>query len=93
MGYYIQHPDGPTHTHGKAQAIVTHYGAVITDGPKMEPHKATICVVDNGLFEAAAFAYSPGEMEAFTLPEDTRPKTWLVMDWDKACELSGYMGS
>lgn len=88
MGYYIQHPEGlPT---GKADALVKHYGAEITTGPKMEPHKATVCVVSNGPFEAAAFVYDAGEMRDFNLPEDHRPKTWLTMDWDKACELTGF---
>ncbi len=41
--------------------------------------KAIICVVDNGPFEAAGFAYSQRELDFFSIP-DGRPRTWVVMD-------------
>jgi len=49
-----------------------------------------ICVVDNGLFEAAAFCFDEQEFKEFIDPKDPRPKTWVVMDRDKAEILSKY---
>jgi len=48
-----------------------------------------ICVVDNGPFEAAAFAFSRGEIEEFAYPDD-RPKTWVAIDLKRAMELANF---
>jgi len=37
-----------------------------------------VCVVDNGHFAAAAYAYSKAERDDFAR-EDGRPKTWLIV--------------
>lgn len=42
--------------------------------------KAIICVVDNGFFEAAAYAFSQNELEAFKNPSDNRNKVWMIAD-------------
>lgn len=89
MGYYIEVPEKK----GKAAQLVCLYGARII-GPApvwcdIKPHEAVICVVDNGLFEAAGFAFDSQEFFYFKMP-DGRPKTWLIMDWKKACELTGF---
>lgn len=47
-----------------------------------------ICVVENGQFEAAGYAYSEAEFEVFNDPQDPRPKRWLVHPM--AAKLSGY---
>ena len=92
MGYYIQVPQNKN----KADQIAKVYGGeVLIHTPKFEdtpPGKALICVVDNGLFEAAAFCYNGDEFSAFSDPRDGRPKTWVVMAYDKACVLTGYDG-
>ena len=90
MGAYIQGP-----IKGKALYICTEYGATPLQGPPkkfedMPIDKALICVMSNGPFEAAAFVYNASELHAFTLAEDHRPKTWLMMDRAKACELTGH---
>jgi len=89
MGYYIQ---VPAHK-DKAQQIVKLYGGRIIPYPlafeDVPAHEALICVVDNGLFEAAAFCYDQDEFQAFSYP-DGRPRVWVVIDRKKACELSGY---
>jgi hypothetical protein len=114
MGYYIQVPDNTN----KAGQIVKIYGAEIVPCPSdynaVPKDKALICVVQNGDFDAAGFAYceqefqkfmqpdrvEPGGTEVNTLPNGTyvieisataqRPRTWLLMDWDKACKLTGF---
>jgi hypothetical protein len=90
MGYYIQGP-----AHGKADMIVQeHGGRILASTPRslseVEDEEAIICVVDNGPFEAAGYAYSDDELRAFQEPSDFRPKTWVVMDKEKAEELSGF---
>ncbi len=51
-----------------------------------------ICVVDNGGFEAAGYAFSMGEFEAFADGDgdDRRLKRWVSMPKDTAERLSGY---
>jgi len=89
MGYYIQGP-----TLGKAEAIIRQYNAL-----QMSPEEAlkalkagsgVVCVVENGMFDAAAFCYDEEEFDAFNDPHDLRPKTWLVMNLKKAKELSEF---
>jgi len=90
MGFYIQVPQHK----GKAQQIVELYEGRIIPCPNrfedIPPNKAIICVVDNGLFEAAAFCYNQDEFRVFSAP-DRRPIDWVVIDHKKACELSGYL--
>lgn len=93
MGYYIQAPTRKD----KANFLIAEYGAKIvghdSDVPEWDENEAIICVVDNGAFEAAGFAYSPQELSAFAAPDRgdyQRPCVWLKMDLAKAKELSGY---
>jgi hypothetical protein len=51
--------------------------------------KALICVVSNGMFEAAGLAYSEAEYDEFRR-EDGRPRTWVLMDKQVAYQASGY---
>jgi hypothetical protein len=46
-----------------------------------EEGKGIICVVDNGPFQAAAYAYSQSELDAFKYPCG-RPKAFLKADID-----------
>ena len=93
MGYYVQTGT----THNKANEIALQYGGVIipepTDFSQVPKDKALICVVDNNIFEAAGYCYSPEEFEVFSDPEDFRPKQWLLMDLDKAQELTKFKES
>lgn len=49
-----------------------------------------VCLVDNGPFTAAAVAYSPDELAAFSSPEDFRPKVWFWVPIDKISEVLGH---
>lgn len=89
MGFYIEVP----HNKGKAGHLVELYGAEILDkappGFQDSQKDALICVVDNGPWEAAGLIFSSREFQAFSYP-DGRPKTWLLMDKQKAWKLAGF---
>jgi hypothetical protein len=94
MGYYIETPG---HNKGKAGCIVYNHNGTIVGTPDegdwskyRAEGKALVCVVDNGPFEAAGFAFSEQEMKEFALSGPLRPRTWLTIDWDIACQLTGY---
>lgn len=93
MGFYINQTTkrelGPL---GKVDALIADEGAIeLPFAPDQFPtDRAVICVVSNGPFEAAAFAYDKNEMDAFNDPSDYRPKRWLVMDLNTAKQLTGY---
>lgn len=93
MGYYIEVPRNK----GKAQQLVDLYGAQILDKKpefnEVALDKAIICVLDNGPWEAAGYAYSERELAEFVAPDRfsaQRPRIWLIMDKKLACKLSGY---
>ena len=93
MGYYIQ-----TKTpFAKVNVLVNEFGGAQVSLPTsfegVPKEKALICVVVNSSFEAAALIYSRGEYDEFTQLDDTRPKSWVLMDRDKAHELSGFFGA
>lgn len=93
MGYYIETPDD--FMQNKAEYIINEYNAKKLDGAprhidEVPLDHALICVVKNGLFDAAAYCYSERELEAFADPFDFRAKTWLLMDKEKAELESGY---
>ena len=87
MGYYIN-----STSDGKPLLALNKAGMLIADGAvEINEPKAfqenLVCVMFNGLFDAAGYAYSEEEMETFKTP-DGRPKRWLV--YEHARELSGY---
>jgi len=86
MGYYINtnSKGEPLRPLGKAKALVDD-GATIVDGKEFQPN--LICIVSNGMFDAAGFAFSLSEYEAFKEP-DGRQRTWLIHP--QAAKLAGY---
>lgn len=93
MGYYINTPMQL----GKAEYLVDQHDAIVctqeqaracfNDSP---PTRDVVVVMNNGMFEAAGLAYDISEFEAFTDPEDSRPKTFLVFPYGVAQELANY---
>ncbi len=88
MGYYIQ---------GPAKGKVEHILAECEGAKEVSIEEATglvdsglVCVVDNGMFEAAGFVYSKREFEEFADPIDSRPKRWLSVPREWAEKESGY---
>lgn len=86
MGYYVQTPENLR----KAEQLVQLYGANPIEPPKkFDPPKdmMLICVVCNGLFDAAAICFDEAEFEEFS-SLDERARSWLLMDRDKVLELT-----
>lgn len=59
----------------KVANLKKNHGAVVTDS-KYKPN--LVCVVNNGHFAAAAYAYSQNERNVFA-QDDGREKTWLMV--------------
>ena len=92
MGYYIQTPGFNT---GKVEKLLSdHSDAFVISQPssfeKVPEKMGLICVVENGLFDAAAYCYNEQEFSAFCRPDDYRPKTWMLMPKELAERLSGF---
>jgi hypothetical protein len=89
MGYYIEVPQN---LH-KAEQIINMYNAIqLPSAPhsvSQLPNMAVICVVENGLFDAACYCYNDREIAAFADPNDHRRKTWLGMSKPLAKKLTG----
>lgn len=91
MGYYVE-TEGH---HQKAEKIAAEHGGTVVSFVQAkeamnDKTKAVIVTVNNGMFEAAGFAYDLKEFEAFT--DFARPTNFVVIDRQKAKELTGFKG-
>lgn len=92
MGYYIE----TAAPKGKADIICKELDGIEISQDEAEffvkeQMGAIICVVDNGLFEAAAYCYNLSEFRTFTDKSDDRPKRWvLVEDVNKVKTLTRF---
>lgn len=77
MGRYInQNSKGESlPANGKAKALIADGAKVIPQPTEFE--EDIVCVVENGMFDAAGYMFNVNELKAFTYPGDYRPKTWL----------------
>lgn len=79
MGYYINHnSEGQfigTSFKDKLSSLIKD-GAIAIDDPK-EFKENLVCIVDNGPFAAAAYAYSEEEMNVFLNHTNGRRTQWL----------------
>jgi hypothetical protein len=93
MGYYIEGP-----ALGKGEMLVQEYEATKTTlsqaAADFDAGFGIVFVVNNFMFEAAAFAYSKQELEyfvkGFETGTDSRPFDVYKMDRKLAEQLSGY---
>lgn len=88
MGIYIN----PSNM-SKEQWLAAHFKVKSETAPAAHYNKAldtvTVCLVDNGMFTAAAVAFEPRELEAFTHPSDYRPKVWFQVPVADVAEVLG----
>lgn len=84
MGRYINRPDGAPR--GKVEYLNKLGAREVTQETAREAVElhGVIVLVDNGLFEAAGYAYSPAEFAAFISPDDPRPKRFFILPRDVA---------
>ena len=95
MGYYInQSSKRILPVKGKADILIQDGDATEMKKPTEFPkHNVSIvCVVDNGVFEAAGLAYDENELRVMSSSTDPRPKRWLLMNKQLAEKLAGYPG-
>jgi len=76
MGLYINVPMG------KEAWLRQHGENTGKSVPAISPTHLPVCLVDNGMFTAAAICNTPRELAAFTQPDDFRPKTWYRVPVD-----------
>ena len=88
MGLYINQNSNGTNLPAcnKADYLLLDGGKEIFPPIKFQPN--LVCVVENGLFDAAGFCYNENEFKAFNDPSDPRPKRWII--YPNAAKISGY---
>jgi hypothetical protein len=83
MGKYLNQDltGSPLGARGKATSLRLSGAELIPTPTNLDqyPGKGIICVVENGGFDAAAWAYSQDELNEFS-KSDGRAKTWLTAD-------------
>lgn len=82
MGKYVNYTSSGNiggSASAKCEALIEDGAVEITTPDKFMDN--LVCVVDNGFFGAAAYAYSENEFRVFMDPYDGRPKRWFI--WDK----------
>ena len=82
MGKYVNIDlnRNPLQARGKATALVQSGADRISEPSSLDQHpgKAVLCVVENGPFDAAVWAYNESELKEFRR-EDGRYKSWLTV--------------
>jgi hypothetical protein len=78
MGLYINSDSKgkPLPAIGKAAKLIEDGAELLFDDPK-KWEEGLVCVVNNGPFEAAAYAHCESELKYFSDAYDDRPKVWL----------------
>lgn len=67
---------------GKHAECVQPSAEIVAMGLEATPKQFLVCLVDNGMFSAAAVCYSLAEYEAFNDPGDRRPRVWFLASED-----------
>jgi len=90
MGFYINQINGvDAPRKGKAEFIAANTNTLFIE-PPTEWREGLVCVIDNGVFDAAGYAYDEDEMRVFLSPDHNRPRPrqWLLVPEAKA--IVGY---
>lgn len=91
MGFYINEINGKQapRIHKADFILANAYDAQLID-PPTEWQEGLVCVVQNGAFDAAAYAFDENEMRVFLAPDYgvQRPRQWLLVPEAKA--IVGY---
>ena len=89
MGYYINRgPNGADlPIRGKAKFLLGIDGVKSLSKMPERFVPNLVCVLENGMFDAAGYCFSEEEMRAFGEP-DGRKRTWLIVP--DAAKLSDY---
>lgn len=79
MGQYINKVNGKKlPIKGKTQFMLNNIDECVQIATPAEFKEDLVCIVDNGMFEAAAYCYSANEMREFRR-DDGRRKQWLIV--------------
>ena len=89
MGYYINENSNGAGLppNNKADYLILDGAVEIPKPDKWVPN--LVCVLHNGIFDAAGYAYNESEFRVFADPRDERPKTWLI--YEHAAKLSAVL--
>lgn len=82
MGRYINPPENWPYGAGMKREYLRQIGAqpiTLAEARENVDIHGIIVWVDNGFFEAAGYAYNRAELDAMTLPRDSRPKQLFTM--------------
>lgn len=88
MGLYLEPQDGKKEwleANGHRETATMGFSNI--DYNNTPEDQVLICLVDNGMFYAAAVAFSEDEFKAFDAP-DGRPKLWYYVSKEKAKMVS-----
>lgn len=88
MGVYVNPP-----WQGKREWLQENGVSTGTTPPEITETTLPVCLVDNGVFFAAAVAYSASELREFSR-EDARPKEWFSVPISKlkeVCDIASYV--
>lgn len=94
MGAYVNPPNQSKEEWLEENGVQISRGAAkrisnnIEDGPTEE---LAVCLVDNGPFKAAGICFEPREFEAFSQPDDHRPKKWFKANIEDLKKVSGEL--
>lgn len=99
MGYYINSIEievdekGDTRTaylpaKDKADFLLNYAGARQLPRCPDQWCENLVCVVENGTFDAAGYAFDEREMRSFNYGDDGRRRSWLIVP--NAAKLAGY---
>ncbi len=76
MGYYINPPDM------SKEEFLKSFGRRLESAPTEHENEegVAVCLVNNGPFTAAGIIFNANELEAFSDPQDYRPKIWYRVE-------------